>query len=266
MNVIQDVTAVYRVTIRIWDTTDREQNGAIPTYAEKSIEFMVGYDAAVPPVTSLVAVQDASLPVVSLTWSRSTMPDWWTIIRDGKPIAQPMGLDLLAGSTNYAYVDRNANPRESHTYVVAAVVNNAQSSGNPTATLTVNASFPYLMRTDGTDAIALLNPSRDMAYMASQELHELISNGVPPVVITQSLGGYAGHVEGLLVDDVIPGVTAKQMRNRLRSIRSDPGVQMVLTNIDESLIVVVYNINVTPDSTPARVSYWASFDWVQVVL
>jgi hypothetical protein len=254
----------YRLIVRIWDTIDREQNGANPAYTEATRDFTYNYDAAVSPVTGLSATADPVLPAMNLAWSRAAQPDQWAILRDGIMIDQKNGSDLFVSGTAYAYSDKTMTGREQHTWSVLALVNSRQSASNPTVTGTVPVAFPWLMRADGTDACCFLNPKRDMAYLSNQELHALASDA-PPVLITQSLGGYAGHVEGLMTDNIITGVTARQMRDRMRRLRNDPGVILNLFLTDETLQVAVYNINVSPDSTPSAVSYWASFDYVQAV-
>ncbi len=263
-NVLKDTTLTYRLVVRIWDTIDREANGNDAASVDAIRDFTYNYEATVSPVTGLAAADHPSVPAVNLTWSRATQPDFWAITRDGKLIPDSWtGSELFISGTSYGYTDLDCSCREEHVYAVLAIVNGKQSASNPTINITPRIAFPWLMRPDGTDAIALLNPKRDMKYLDSQELHQSIGD-FPPMVITQSIGGYAGHVEGMLVSDVI-SVTAKAQRDRLRKIRKSPGTELILKTMDECLRVCAYNINVQPVSRPSGIDYFASFDYVQVV-
>lgn len=267
--VLKDTGKTYRAIVRAWDTVERETNSGDPAYSESSVDFTYNYDAAVTAPTGLAAVQaSSSVPSVVLTWSRTTMPDFWTVLRDGIVVARLTGAEAFVSGTSYTYTDREVTGRTAHVYSVMAVVNARQSASNPTANITVDILFPWLMRTDGTDAIALVGkgqrPNWSMELQSNQELQEVLGN-YPPIVITQSLGGFAGHVEGMLAPDIITGVTSKQLKDRLKSIRDDPGIELILLLANETMRVAIYNVTWAPDTAPGRVDYWASFDYVQVV-
>lgn len=268
LSVLRYTGKTYRVIVRVWDALERETNSGDPAWSEAFKDFTYNYDATVAPVTALAAAKSGDLPSVDLTWNRAAQPDFWAIVRDGVVVDRIAGYEAFVAGTSYKYTDLDAPGREEHTWSVLAIVDGVQSAANPTVDFMVNIDYPWLMRTDGTDAIALVGknarPQWSMAMQSNQELHEVLGD-YPPVLITQSLGGYAGHVEGLLHGDVIPGVTAKQMRDRLKSIRDDPGIELVLMLADESIRVAIYNVTWTPDTSPGGVDYWAAFDYVQVV-
>lgn len=262
VSVMRDVGKIYRVIVRIWDTTDREQNGATPVYAEAYKDFEYDFDGTVQPVTSFVAALDPVVPKVSLTWERVSIPDFYAIVRDGMVIDYVTGASLQIGPTSYRYDDFTAGGRQEHTWNVRPIVD-GKWVDSPQVTHYLRVDFPWLFRTDGSDPVALYNPKRDMVLRNNQELHD-VAGQHPPVLITQVLGGFAGHCEGLIVDDIIPGVTAQQMRDNFKRIRDDAGSPMQLMLVDESYLIVPYNMTYSPDPVATGLGYRVAFDWVAV--
>jgi hypothetical protein len=263
LSVLMQTDKEYKVIVRIWDTTDREQNGSTPIYAEGSKDFTFAYDGTVLPITDFLGTLDPVVPKISLTWSRLDIPDWWAIIRDGQVIDYVSGDALQTGPTTFRYDDFGAGGRQTHTWIVRPIVDGAWNDG-PEFTANIIVNFPWLFRQDGSDPVALYNPQRDMFLRNSQELHDVVGDH-PPVLITQVLGGMAGHLEGIIVDNIIPNVSAKEMRDNFMSIRRDAGTPMQLMLLDESMLVVPYNMTYSPLSSPNEgMAYKVSFDWVAV--
>lgn len=254
---------IYRFVIRVWDTVDREVNNGVQAYSEAFVDFVYAFDGTVVGVNNLAGSATPSSPGWVLTWKRTATPDFWVIMRDGLVVEQVLGIDLLVSGTDYKYTDRFAGGRTDHVWSVAAVVNGRMSATNPTVTGKIPIQYPWLMRLDGSDAIALMNPVREMNKRQSQELQELASNR-PPVVVTQSIGQYAGKVSGLMMDETIPGVSADQMAARFESLREDSGIELVLLLVNRAMRVVAYNMDYQPQTSPSKVWYSAEFYFVQV--
>lgn len=265
---IKDASLTYRVTVRIWDTVDREETPGDPVYVEATRDVTIAYDAAVAPVTGLNASSDPLFPIMNLTWSRSAVPTNWQIQRSDDAgatwdyVAEYTGAELSTGGTNYAAKDTTAAPYTSYQWRVLAV-NATQSASNPTVSGEVRRLAPFLMRTDGTDVVLFMNPKRSKQNMDVQEVFTTLGDA-PAFVVTQKLGGKAGHVEGELVDNVVSGLTAKGMSASLDRIRLDSGVPMILSVLNEQKVVVPYNINCDGVSVPSGIYYVASFDYVEV--
>lgn len=237
--VLKKVGALYRLGVRVWDEKAREKNGNEPVFAEATRDFTFTLDNTTNPVTGLSATEDPMYSFVTLEWSRATMPDSWTILRDDEVVeANIEPTELFVAGTEYTYVDRGAPPREEHEYKVVAVVNGKGSGNNPIITATPRAITTCISRPDGTDAVLLFNPNNTFDKLGGSVLHETLDG---PVLLMQGPGGrYVGTIAGR-IDDHGP-VTAQQFRNRLERLRQDTGRRMVLTSIDESFGAVIYNI------------------------
>lgn len=259
-----DSTKTYKIILRIWDNVDREQNGLDPVYTETSIGAVYQYLDAVLPVTGLTMTQLTDLPCAVLAWTRANAPDGWAIYRDGKLVEEKLGLGLFISGTSYKYTDCGADPRVTHTWTVIPIVNNRHSSNNPTVSGATTLRAPILMRADGTDAVALLNPDIPLVRQSNQELHDPLGN-VPPVLITQSLKGNAGHAKGLIAaEGFSSGLAARTQRDRFDSMRDDSGVELRLVRADENMKVIAFNMTYDPRSVSGVVDYLCEFDFVQV--
>jgi hypothetical protein len=87
----------------------------------------------------------------------------------------------------------------------------------------------------------------------------------PPVLITQSLRGYAGTVTGVLLNDTVPGVTADAQLTNLVWFREHPGQVVKLVWVDKVLRVVVRNVTDEPIAYPdGSAEYRVSFDFFEV--
>jgi hypothetical protein len=266
--VIADDASTYVVIVRVWDTTDRQATPGDPIYVEATQNFTIAYDSGVAPASSLGVVSDPVKPVAHLSWGRSATPDSWTIQRssDGgvtwKYIDDEIGSALSTGGSGYAYDDIAASPYTAYQWRVLAVVGGHQSAGNPVANGQVRRLAPFLMKKDGSDAVCFLNPQRSRNRLDVQEYHETMSGS--PVLVTQKLGGYAGHVEGRFVENILTGVTAKDMKDRFERMRNEPGTTLRLVIANESLRVVAYNMTYDIMTDTTGITYQASFDWIEV--
>lgn len=124
----------YIVTVQVWDNyVDREATSLDPVYVEQQRTFTVDFDATVAAPSALVAVRADPAPWVDVTWTRSTAPDSWTILRDAAAIEtdlEPADVVDLDGLT-YTWRDYTARPEVEHRYRVRSEVNGRLSLAGP---------------------------------------------------------------------------------------------------------------------------------------
>lgn len=259
---LRNVDGVYNVRVRVWDTLARETTPNDFTYVEVSRDVTFSTDPTVGAVTSLVATPQSDYPWMLLTWNRTSQPDKYEITRDSKPIINDDGADFFVSGTSYQHLDRFADPRVDHTWRVYAVVNGKRDDVGPSVVSKTYAKSTILSFSDGTEPVMFLNPNTTPELTEISEVHEVLAE-VPPVLITQSLRGYAGSVSGVLVDDIIAR-TARQQRDSLKKFREYQGTKMLLYLVDEAFEVVVFNITYKAIALPSGgVDYFASFDFFQ---
>lgn len=254
----------YQITVRVWDTIDRESTPGDPAYVEASKVVTYVYDATVAAATSLVGTLDPQYPWMALTWNRSVLPDNWTIYRDGKVIWTGEGDDLFVSGTSYAYTDRTADPRTPHTWMVVAVVNGKGSASSPTVTNTIIPATITLSMSDGTNPVLIWNPLADMSLSETSSVFQP-AGAAPPVMITQSEHGYQGTVKGRLQDNpIVPAVTAMQWRDRYNQVKKNNGAKLLLTIIDMAFECFIANATIRPIMiAPGAVAYDVEFDFYQ---
>lgn len=255
----------YRITVRVWDDQAREGIPGYPAYSEafKDVTYAAG---ATADVTSLGVSADAAKPNLIFTWVRSTAPDHFQVLRskDGGTTyrfhAELNPADVLVSGTNYSWTDIGVDWYNSYTYKIISVVSSVGGAG---ATVAAKATklAPFLSRSDGSNLCCFINPERDIQRLDIQELHQRMSG--PPVLVTQVLGGYAGTVKGVFIDNMPSGFTAQQLRDNFNSIREDPGCPCKLSYADMSLNIVAYNMVIDSYADASGIYYTASFSWVQ---
>jgi hypothetical protein len=268
--VLPRVGGNYELTIRVWDTITRVKTpDQLGIYYEYKQAFIYLPDNTNSAPTGLTATQVLPYPWVDLAFSRSTPPDSFTVIRDGDVVeANLLAADLLVSGTNYAYRDKGASPRVEHSWVVKANVNGKDSPDSNTATATVQTHFTWVMEKDGSNPICLTKsgapaPVVDANAQSDQEVHQPF--GGEPILVTQDISGFEGHVEAVLSDNVVSGLTARTMRDRLKTWKKNPGKELILYNVDEALTVVPYNITYRPRAkSGGKIIYDINFDFFQV--
>jgi hypothetical protein len=254
----------YRVTVRIVDTIDRADLPDDPIYVEAYQDFTFDLTNTVGTVTGLTGTADVYRSRMVLEWDRDTAPDAFVILRNGNVVAEVAPEDLLVAGTHYRYKDDEARPRKTTTWSVAAKVNGQTSSGNPTVTGKVKPITSTLTETDNDRTVYLFDPAVDAERDESSEIHYVMGDA-PPVLITQSLRGYAGSVSGMLLNDTVPGVSASSQLDDLIWFREHPGQVVKLVWVDKVMRVVVRNVTDEPIAYPdGTAEYRVSFEFFQV--
>jgi hypothetical protein len=268
---IKDITGTFRLSVSVWDEVTRAKEGSRQAFTTVTRDFTYRTSNTVAPVTGFTVDQDRPWPWMILAWDRSTAPDFFNILRDGVVIAasiQPV--NLFVSGTHYTYIDTTAAPRVNHTWEVQSAVNGVNSSGNPTQSAMPSPNWSYLMRPDRSEPIALLkrgtekDPVVDPGLSQMQEMFEPVG-GTSPVLVTQYVRGYQGHVTAVLADDILPGVTARQQRDRFKKFINEKGNKMLLYWLDEVMFIVCYNMTYQPRAVGGKkLLYDIEFDFFEV--
>ena len=235
----------YNLTVRIWDNVARESTPGDPVYTDASRVFTFNLSATVAPVTVFTVTGAAPRPDAVLGWMRTTAPDSFTILRDGKVIDTGIEpVDLLVSGTTYAYTDLTASPRTPHTWSVVCVVNGISSASNPTDTETLLPEGIWLSKLDGTSAICITGVDGAFTIEASEDssVHYPLgaSNGV---LITQAVHGRIGSVSGFLkgAQAGLETVTLATWVAAFEALRTPRGQTLSLTLTDTQMNVFIHN-------------------------
>lgn len=252
----------YHIDVYIWDNnaSQREKNGSNPIYVLLSRDFQFD-PGATAAVSSASAAQVTPYPWVDVSFSRSSAPDEFNIYRDTELIDSVLASSVSIGGTNYKYRDKTPSPRVSHTWSVQAVVNQVTGPKVATGAVTTRLLAPLMMELDGTNPIYFLNPNVDPQSLNIQEVQQPVN--APPVLVTQYQGGYQGHLDGVLSDGVLTGVTARAMRDIFKKWKRHAGDTYYLYLVDEVLQIVPYNMTYKPRAVTEGILYDVSFDFFE---
>lgn len=264
---LTDLTGTYRVTVYVWDDKQRETTPGDPAYSQATQDFTYALTNTVTPTTSMVATPDPVRPRVDLSWSRSSFPDTFTILRNGIVIAADLlAGDLTTGATTFAWSDPAPMPNTAATYQATAVVNGKSSSGNATSTVTVATQGVWLADYDRTNEVLIVGrESRSWTYGEQSEVLEVIG-GTEVVVVTHAQRGLEGSISGQLRSNMLGlATTARQWKAALLAIKakSGQGQTMWLTAGDATMPVTIRQINITPRPDASR-DYDVSFEFYQL--
>lgn len=261
--VIKETGKTYRLTVRVWDSASREAVADDPIYTEVVRDFVYALEPTVSGVTGLAVAIDAQKPWATLTWSRATAPDSFIITRNNVVVEEVLPATVLVSGTNYSYIDKEAVPRRDHTWRVMAKVNGQSSATNPTVIGRVKAITTILSAVDSTRMVYLFNPEVSADRVESSEVQLRLGTG-PPILITQSIRGFEGEVRGMIVDDVITGVTALDQLAHLEYFKVRPGTILRLTWVDQVIRCVIRNVTHRPVPYPTgKVEYMVGFDFFE---
>jgi hypothetical protein len=239
---ITEVGATFTVAVRIWDAKQREATPGDTTYVEltRTFTFTPG---ATTGTTGLTAVADAVRPKVVLTWQRTSAPDAFNILRNGKVIdAGLLPASLFVSGTTYTYTDYSPSPGRALTYSVQGVVGGIASATNATAVVTVTAVGIWLRDpTSGIDLYLGGADDRDFVLGEGSAVLQSIAANANKVPINQTLGGMEGPIEGILT--ARHGLTAQQWRDRYLQLRAMRVKKFYVTVGDVTFLGVCQRFN-----------------------
>lgn len=262
--VLTKLNTDYVIDLYLWDNVSREKNGSNQVFVRITRTFQYQASGSVTAPSSVTATAVTGFPWVDITWTRASAPDEFTILRDGEVIDANILSSLLStGGTSYSYRDKLANPRESHVWSVQAVVNSVASNKADSSSFATRVIAPTMMELDGSNPVMFLSPAVDPQLVSIQEVQQPVN--ADPVLLTQFLGGFTGHLEGIFSDNALPGVTARQMRNIFKKWKRNPGNSYILYLVDEAMTVVPYNMTYRPRAKSGNtVIYDIAFDFFEV--
>lgn len=248
--VLQD-DGYYVVEVRSRDDVDRVGSKGDPAYIAASRAFTLADEAGVTAPSSLTATQTGMDPVVTLTWTRATAPDYWTVLRDGENILTEQDpADTLVSGTTHSVKDYGADPLVEHSYEVRAVVNGESSPVSNTATVTPTPAGIWLLDSERDIRVLLFDgSSRDPEVAVADQVGRYSVVGSPEVVAIQTgLGALTGTVTGTL--HTFAGQDTKTAEANLALLRARQATSTYrLVFGDENLPVRIFNVTVSPQRT-----------------
>ncbi len=233
----------YRLVVRAWDNVTRESIPGDPAYVEAFRDFTFELSNTVSPVTGLVAMVQDLTPFVTTAWTSATTPDAFRFFVDGVVFgAEIAPAAAFISGTSYQYVLTGLKPRSAHVIEVVRVVNNVTSSGNPAVSVRTGPEGIWLSELDGSNPICILTDG-DRGTWTSGETSAVYKgiNSPYSVVLTQSLGGRNGSIDGLLVGDQgdFPTVSIDDWTERAAALSNPAGQRLRLALTDTALAVCI---------------------------
>jgi hypothetical protein len=255
----------YRVKVRVWDGWNRQATPGDPTYSEAAADVHADTDAAVGGVATLVATQDERSPWVTLEWTRSTTPDAFVLIRDGREVRRwDDPADVFVSGTTYRYRQSGARPAWPHTYEVRAVVNGRQSKVNPVITYASRVEGLWLV--DSSRGINVTLWGDDAGSWGTEDDASVYTpiGSTRAVRIVSGVRGHEGSLSGLLMEGF--GKTFAEMEADLLAIKSEPSRTVRIIAGDENFEAIVGNISISPSpkTRPGQLVKEVTFDFWQV--
>lgn len=264
--VISSPDSAYSVTLRIWDTKQRETIPNDPAYVEVVRSFTFAPSATVTATSSPTFTPQAPYPRAVVGWTRATDPDSFTILRNRDVVAS--GLvpnDVRVSGPTFAWTDTGAPPQTSLTYEVLAVVNGKASASNPTVTGTLQSQGIWLADATRANEVMIFDKEEQSTVYGEASEPVFPVGGTEVVLVTQSLRGLEGTIKGTLHDTTPIGIaiTAQEWRNKLLLIKAKAGQKCWLTIGDRTIQCVIRSLSINRRAT-SPLSFTVSFDFYQV--
>lgn len=236
----------YTVAVQIWDTnTNRVATPGDPTYAEATAAFTINRDLTTSGPSALTAAVQTGTPWIELDFTRSTAPDSWTIVRDGKVVDSLVDpADVLVSGTSYKYLDYTASPNRAHVYEVIAVVNSKSSHGNPTATVTPEVSGVWIGDPDRDLSVGLWGD--DPGTFAGEDDAAVYRpvGSTSYVRVVQGMSGLTGSLTLYMIEGF--GRTFDDLEADLYSMKERPSETYRLVLGDVNIPATVGDIVIAP--------------------
>lgn len=194
--------------------------------------------------------------------SDTTGMDYFGVWRDGVLIAYaPVDSFQRSEDGDFGFVDREAPPREEHTWQIMTVSSTGSSENGPQLTKMVRYNTPWLSgREDGSIPIPLVNAVVDPGLYEDTDV--VIPLNGNPVIVKSSVKGYIGSCSAELADDV-GELSAREYKNVLLSLRSSVQ-ECSLVWADQSITCYIYGLSITPQSSAdGRTHYYVAFSFLQ---
>lgn len=249
----------YTVTVQVWDDVERASVPGAPAYRQQSKTVWFDDDLATPRPTAVTATQRGQSPLIDVEWTVANQPDAFQLSRDGVILGQFEPSEVRVVGQRYIFTDRTAPPLVPVRYDVRCVVAGKRSVGMSTM---LHHKVPGVWLTTPTETVCLAGQEVGSPTLGERStVHEV---GERVVVITDALRGHEGDWSGELYSDILiaQGVTAKEWRDRLMRIRSNPlGARLHMGPVNVPVTLANINVRANPHT---ELSYTASFSYWQV--
>jgi hypothetical protein len=263
----------YTVEVRGWDapTPSREATPGDPNYASAQALFSLATDSSTGPVATLTAAPVDLTPWVDLTFTRSTTPDSFVLLRQDAGSStwkvvrsEILPSDVFVSGTTYRLRYYGARPNRETSYAVRAVVNNKQSANGPTATLTTSPSGLWIVDFDRGIYVTLWGNDEGTWSMVDDASVYAPVGSTEVIRIVNGMRGLEGSLSGLLMDGF--GKTFDQMESDLYAIKSEPTQTVRIIAGDENFTALVGNLRISPkpETRQGHIVKAVSFDFWQV--
>lgn len=270
--VIRRVGETYTAVLRHWDGYKRQDIAAARAFTEVTRTFTYADTSSIEPVTGLAAGYDSDDSDVTLTFSRSAMPDEFTVWLGGRQHAAVTGPEAFVSGTSYQIVLHDVPPRIEHDITVKAVVVDGggaprSSSNNPTVQAYTDPIGVRLVDEDTGEFVILLAESGQ--EIVSSTMPEVAERFEPVrsetvVQVTSALRWFEGTVDGGIITDY-RDLTAAEQRRRLLAMKSNPLGQRVLVWGRNACPVYLSEMNIEDVDIPGSERYQVSFGFVAAV-
>lgn len=249
----------YTISVRVWDDLERASVPGAPAFRQASRAVWFDDDLATPAPLSVTASQVGMSPHVDVEWTVANQPDAFQLIRDGQILGQWAPADVRVDGQTYRFTDRTAPPLVPVRYDVRAVV--AGKRSKPLSTVLHHKVVGVWLTTDD-ETVCLAGKEIGSPTLGERSTAHEVGDRV--VVITDALRGHEGDWSGELHSNVdcCPGVTAKEHRDALMRIRSNPtGARLHMGPVNVPVTLANINVRANPHT---KLSYIASFAYWQV--
>lgn len=254
----------YLARLYLWDSVVRANLPDDTPYVLLEILFTYEFSATVAAPSSIDAQVNPTVDAwVDVLWSRTTAPDEFIIYRNNVGIERGPATDYLIAGANYKFTDRLADPRRDHEYKVVAMVNGVASAAPPVDVIRIVPKTTVLSTLDGTRVVSIWDPARSGMRGEDSELHRLLGDAPPVLIVSALRDGREDKIAGTLVDDF--GVSIDTQRGHLEWFRKHTGTELCLTSVDKSMRVVAYNLNYDAVARhDGSLDYDINFDYFEV--
>lgn len=231
----------YRLTVRSWDTFDRDAIPGDPTYVEAVSTFTYDEHAATAGVPTLTVTFDG--PAMILDWTRSTQPDAF-VVKVGLAgaarahVLRVEATDAFVSGTSYRWRWYGAKPRTLYDVEVAAVVESgAQTLVSATNDVETNKSTDptgiYLADTTGQTMLRILGQD-DANVVDGEDGETLFPPGGGPVRIVDDIRGLEGSIGGSLHTSADVATLRRYVRD---SVRNPGRLRLILANTNVPVLL-----------------------------
>lgn len=264
--VLKKTGTTYAIEVRGWDNVVREATPGDDVYASATALCTLATEPTVGPIDTLSAAAVDVSPWVDLTWTRSTTPDAFVLLRDGEIVNDSIDpASVFVSGSTYRFRYYGARPNREHTYAVRAVTfGTGQSPNGPTATFTTSPSGLWLVDFDRGVNVTLWGNDEGSWTMQDDASVYTPVGSTQVVRIVSGMRGLEGSLTGLLMEGF--GKTFEQMEADVYAIKERPTQTVRIVAGDENFTALIGNVRISPkpETRQGRIVKGVSLDFWQI--